>query len=228
MSPDPTTYVNGYFAHQPIFDRSAKVWGYELFFRHDAQAEAALFTDEGLATMEVLANLAVNPDDSLNSSKLILNFSKDAIIAGIPQVLQPDQTVVEFQDPEEVEEDLLQRIRALKDDGYSISVRGYQARQNNSTLYDLADFLTVDIGAMPLDRIEELVTREKQNRKAFLAERVETYEQFEWAKEVGFSLFQGYFFRRPKPMSYARSPRPRSCGSSCWSNWATPTRTSTP
>jgi EAL and modified HD-GYP domain-containing signal transduction protein len=35
-------------------------------------------------------------------------------------------------------------------------------------------------------------------RKILLAEKVETYEELEFAKSVGFTLFQGFFFCRPK------------------------------
>jgi len=33
-----------------------------------------------------------------------------------------------------------------------------------------------------------------------LAEKVETYEEFKWARRAGYDLFQGYFFARPEMM----------------------------
>lgn len=41
------------------------------------------------------------------------------------------------------------------------------------------------------------ITKKRTNIR-FLAEKVETYEEFIAAKDAGFELFQGYFFSKPE------------------------------
>jgi EAL and modified HD-GYP domain-containing signal transduction protein len=41
---------------------------------------------------------------------------------------------------------------------------------------------------------------------ALLAEKVETYEEFEWARAAGYDYFQGYFFARPSVLRSQQLP----------------------
>ena len=198
MDLKPKAYVEAYFAHQPIFNENGKVWGYKLLYRHAPDAEAALFSDEGQATMEVMANLALCPDESFKPANILLSFSRHSLLAGVPLSLQPELTVVEILDPEPLDDALLNQILLLKKQGFSISVKNYQAREENEKLYDVADILTIDIGVVPLEEAVGLIKRGGNGDRDFLAEKVETRVQFEQAREVGFSLFQGFFFKRPK------------------------------
>jgi c-di-GMP-related signal transduction protein len=55
----------------------------------------------------------------------------------------------------------------------------------------------VDLALVGEERLPELVTRLRGLPVKLLAEKVETREQMERCRELGFDLFQGYFFARP-------------------------------
>lgn len=63
----------------------------------------------------------------------------------------------------------------------------------------MADFLKIDIQASPLPEISRLIQR-NSGKLQLIAEGVETREDFEFCKSEGFSLFEGYFFRKPEIM----------------------------
>ena len=42
-----------------------------------------------------------------------------------------------------------------------------------------------------------LIRSSKARGLQLLAEKVETHEEFEWARQAGYDYFQGYFFARP-------------------------------
>ncbi len=52
--------------------------------------------------------------------------------------------------------------------------------------------------ATPLDDISDLIYELRRYNLKFLAEKVETNEEFNQALEMGFEYFQGYFFSKPE------------------------------
>jgi EAL and modified HD-GYP domain-containing signal transduction protein len=62
----------------------------------------------------------------------------------------------------------------------------------------IADFLKVDIKTSHLADVSALMRRYRGSQ--FIAEKVETREDFEFCKHGGFDLFEGYFFRKPETM----------------------------
>jgi len=64
----------------------------------------------------------------------------------------------------------------------------------------LADIIKVDfVQVKAEEELQDLVRHIRRvGEKILLAEKVETFEEFEMAKSLGFVLFQGYFFHRPK------------------------------
>jgi EAL and modified HD-GYP domain-containing signal transduction protein len=53
----------------------------------------------------------------------------------------------------------------------------------------------------PIDEIQKMVSGFKGNNIKLLAEKIETYEEFENALSMGFMYFQGYFFSKPEIIS---------------------------
>ncbi|MBU0754999.1 MAG: HDOD domain-containing protein, partial [Planctomycetes bacterium] len=58
----------------------------------------------------------------------------------------------------------------------------------------------------PVDQCAALLDRINNKKIIFLAEKVETREEYQTAKEVGFTLFQGFFFCKPTIITGKRIP----------------------
>ena len=67
-------------------------------------------------------------------------------------------------------------------------------------LVDLSDIIKVDFFENTKEQIESIAKEWKAKGKILLAEKVETQEIFEWAKGLGYELFQGYYFSKPSMM----------------------------
>lgn len=72
---------------------------------------------------------------------------------------------------------------------------------NKDNLTDIASIIKYDLTSNPLGNIIYDVKCALQDGKTLLAEKVETEEDFLRAKEMGFHLFQGYFFGKPRIIS---------------------------
>jgi EAL and modified HD-GYP domain-containing signal transduction protein len=55
----------------------------------------------------------------------------------------------------------------------------------------------VDLQATAKEEQNRLLRTYRPRGILMLAEKIETHEEFEWARHAGYDLFQGYFFARP-------------------------------
>ena len=63
----------------------------------------------------------------------------------------------------------------------------------------IAKLIKVDMRTTAKPEQERLLRTYQPRGIAMVAEKVETHEEFEWAKSAGYDYFQGYFFARPMP-----------------------------
>ena len=73
-------------------------------------------------------------------------------------------------------------------------------------LIDIVDIIKVDFRISNHREREEILHLAGDRNIKFLAEKIETHDEFESAKEMGFSYFQGFFFSKPRIISGSEIP----------------------
>jgi EAL and modified HD-GYP domain-containing signal transduction protein len=106
--------------------------------------------------------------------------------------------VVELLETVEPDEEVIAVCRKLKELGYLLALDDFVFDQTMRPLIDLADIIKVDFLSTDRDQRAALIAQINPRRVRFLAEKVETDEEAENARHLGYSLFQGYFYSRPK------------------------------
>lgn len=197
---DAPCFLHTYFARQPIFDAQSKVWGYELLFRGGPKAERADISDLDQATLDVAADSTVAAEDFYGSDKKILiNFGEQNILENVPYALPPGQTVIQVPEKALASAETSGALQALVRDGYSIAVDDFEGQVALGK--DLADLVIIDtLGKSPA-QLAPIMAKAKETGALLLAKRVEDMRAFAMAKELGFPLFQGYFFKHPELIS---------------------------
>jgi EAL and modified HD-GYP domain-containing signal transduction protein len=66
-----------------------------------------------------------------------------------------------------------------------------------SPLIEVADIIKVCMKSVPSERLPQLTQQLRPYQRRLLAEKVETSEQLAYCTELGFELFQGYYFAKP-------------------------------
>ncbi len=51
-----TSTIPIFVARQAVFDRSSRVWGYELLFRHTGESDGAVFSDPETAPSRLIVD----------------------------------------------------------------------------------------------------------------------------------------------------------------------------
>lgn len=193
--------VDRYLARQPIFDRQGSVLGYELLFRSGLdnffKPQDASIPSEILIDRFLLFGL----ETLTGARRAFINFTRDDLVRGYPSLFPSDRIVVEILEGTSPDAEVVSACRTLKQNGYLIALDDYSLAKQGESLLPFADIVKVDFLATPQSEKETLVRRLALNGIKLLAEKVETHESVATARDLGFNLFQGYFYCRPQILS---------------------------
>lgn len=186
-----------YVARQPIFDRNMNVFGYELLYR-GSMNNFFEGKDDDKATAELINNafFTMHIHELTDNTKAFVNFSQKMLIEEIPFLLPADSMVVEVLEGVEINEDLIEACRKLRESGYIIALDGFSINESYLPLLEIAHIVKIEFTAVNFAKQRELI-KQYRNRIKFLAEKVESREELKLAMEMGYDYFQGYFFSKP-------------------------------
>ncbi|MCL9774419.1 EAL and HDOD domain-containing protein [Vibrio methylphosphonaticus] len=187
-----------YIARQPILDIQQKTVGYELLFR-DGPNNTFPDIDPDVATNRLLSEHFLATHYSTIGDKLgFVNFPYQSLINLVPTLFPKDNLVVEILESCEPTQELLFAIKKMANAGYTIALDDFIPKKEWLPFLPYTSIIKVDIRQFPLDKAKALIEKLQSHNITFLAEKVETYEEFEQAKAIGFTQFQGYFFSKPQ------------------------------
>ena len=208
--PEPVSYDLCYVARQPILDRRCNTYGYELLFRTSQFQSEAEFSNADMATMDVSTCGFIVSQKSIDQSKrLFINFTEKLILEGSPRALPSSVIVVEVLEDILPSRSILEELIKLKQDGYLIAIDDFVGSREVYDLLDIADIIKVDVYGKTAEEVEAIFSVIRDKKALKLAEKVETGKEFGFLRDLGFDLFQGYFFARPETLS-GRKIKPAS------------------
>lgn len=184
-----------YVARQPILDSVRATYGYELLFRESWENR---FSGEGdTASHNVIDTaLSFGLESIVDGAIPFINCTRSVIVERVPTLL-PRNTVLELLETIEVDQELTAACLRLRAEGFRLALDDFDFHERWAPLLEHADFIKVDFRSSRPSERRELLTRLKRRPVRFIAEKVETTEEFQQALREGFHLFQGYFFTRP-------------------------------
>ena len=193
-----------YVGRQPILDLQRCLVGYELLYRNSADNHCPQ-DDPDLVSRRTMDTAVLFGLDTLGSGhKLFLNCTHDVVVGGFATLFPADSTVVEVLETVEPTPLFVSACRELKEKGYSIALDDFVECAKFEPLIELVDYLKVDVRSTKLEECERLTRKFLASSISMLAEKVETEEEFQALSEMGFTLFQGYLFSKPKVLSTSR------------------------
>ncbi|UIJ37183.1 HDOD domain-containing protein [Desulfobaculum bizertense] len=188
-------------ARQPIFDTDRKVFGYELLFRESRGDSCAAVTDGNSATAKVISDGFVLAKEAMGKGqRALINFTSKLLLDGVAYALPADTAVIEILEDVQPTPEILDALKALKDGGYTLALDDYMGEQALAPFLPLVDIVKVDFLGLNQDpdSIRSVVEPLRSFGCTLLAEKIEDTKDFTLACELGFTLFQGYYFSRPE------------------------------
>jgi EAL and modified HD-GYP domain-containing signal transduction protein len=115
--------------------------------------------------------------------------------------------VLEVLEDVEADDAVIAGLEAYKARGFRIALDDFAAvaGQGDPRLLAIADFVKIDILLQPADTLADLVADLRARKVGLIAEKVESGEQFDRCRAMGFAGFQGFFLQRPETFKGQRT-----------------------
>ncbi|MGE3313795.1 MAG: EAL and HDOD domain-containing protein [Planctomycetaceae bacterium] len=192
-----------YLARQAIYDRDLNAVAYELLYRNGSENQAAV-VDGDQATGEVMFNALVEMglEQVIGKEQAFVNVTPSILLDGHCEAFPRDRIVIEVLEDIEPNDEIVAVLKQLSNDGFTIALDDFVLHDHLKELVRIADIIKIDVLALGREKTAEQVQRLQQFDVRLLAEKVETYEDFEFCKGLGMEMFQGYFVCKPQILEH--------------------------
>jgi c-di-GMP-related signal transduction protein len=188
-----------FVARQAILNRQKELYAYELLFRSDLLKNHFDGTDSSAATTQVIANtlFSAGLEGILGGKKAFINFDRKMLLDGAFSILPKETLVIEVLETVEPDEEVVAACARLNASGFMLALDDFVHHPKFEPIVKKAHLIKVDMRSTSRPEQKRLVDNYGSRGIRMLAEKVETLEEFEWARRIGYDLFQGYFFTKP-------------------------------
>jgi EAL and modified HD-GYP domain-containing signal transduction protein len=187
-------------ARQPIFNLDMKVVAYELLYRSEDGINPLPLISGDQASSRVILHSYTSICDagSLQILPAFINFTQQMLEAGNLPPVPPQEMVIEILEDSIAGPELIQAVKRYADAGYRIALDDFIYDASFDPLLEIADIVKLDIRALSAEQLRQQVELLRPFKLTLLAEKVETHAEYALCRELGFRLFQGYFFSKPE------------------------------
>jgi EAL and modified HD-GYP domain-containing signal transduction protein len=187
-----------FLGRQPILDRNQEILGYELLFR-SADMDHAVFESYSRASSNVITHALASfgMHEVLGGKLGFINVHLGLLLSEMLELLPIGLTVLELLEMIQLDDQVLERCRELKEMGFLLALDDHEFDESHGEIYHVVDIVKIDILLTGMEALPEVVQQLRKYPVKLLAEKVETVEQFQICYDLGFDMFQGYFFARP-------------------------------
>lgn len=197
-----------FLARQPIFDRRDRLVGYELLYRNAPEVNRAEGADPDHMSSDVIvqAFLGIGIERLTGGVPGFVNCTREMLVDGTFRLLPRESVVIELLESVEADEEVVDACVRIVESGYRLALDDFVAGPGTEPLLRVAEIVKIDVLSRSSAETAELVAMMRGLGVRMLAERVETEEMRRRCEELGFDLFQGYFFARPEILANREVP----------------------
>jgi c-di-GMP-related signal transduction protein len=187
-----------FVGRQPILNKNRTIFGYELLFR-TVSSSTANVADDLRATASVMANTLndIGFRNIVGEKKGFINVNEEILSNGMIDLLPKENIVLEILEDVEINSSFISLCTKLKEKGYFFALDDFLYSDSYLPLLDVADYVKLDVLMYDRKDLAEIVKLLKKHSLRLLAEKVETFDDYRQCCDLGFELFQGYFFSKP-------------------------------
>lgn len=195
-----------FLGRQPILDRKQNLAAFELLFR-SGHFNGATFEDDVFASATVInhAFTELGVEAVLGKHPGFVNLSAPLLMSEVIELLPRNKVVLEILETVKVSSTLIRRCVELKEMGFTLALDDFVGHEREFTpLLDVVDIVKVDVQRLAPAALQQVTSRLQLLNRKLLAEKVDSREQADRCLELGYELFQGYYFARPSVITGRR------------------------
>jgi EAL and modified HD-GYP domain-containing signal transduction protein len=181
-------------ARQPIYDSAMNVAAYELIVR-DRDRGRLPSADSAAATSSTITEIGLS---LVAGHQAFVKISRPFLLDGYAAALPSDRVVFEVRPSITPDSRVVGALEALVADGYTLCLQGFGHDEGMLPLLELAKVVKLDVRELDPGTLREQVSLVARHGVKLVAENVETHDELDFCQELGFDLYQGYFFCKPR------------------------------
>ncbi len=191
-----------FIGRQGIFDRNMGIFGYELLYRSSINNSAGDFNGDH-ATSQVVVNafMEMGLDQVVGTHLAFINLTRNFLTGEHPLPFPKDKVILEVLEDIVIDAELVEGIRALAQQGYTIALDDCVYSDCLVSLLEYAKIVKIDIQALGMDKVRKHVEQFRRHPVKLIAEKVETQQEFDICRDLGFDYYQGYFLCLPRVLT---------------------------
>ena len=203
----PDHKAKAFVARQAIYCYGVRVFAYELRFRNNELSQAA-FANGDRATAQVLLDTFINIglDRVVGQHMAFVNVTRNFLLSDYCSLLPRDRVVLELMEDTIPDAPLLDSISELSKKGYLFALDDFLYSDWLRHLLEFADIVKLDVQALDREAIDKQVKLLRPFGVKLLAKRIESYEDYDYCRKLGFEYYQGLFFCKPQFVSEDKLP----------------------
>ncbi len=198
-----------FIARQPVVTDSKELFAHELLFR-DFTDKLDIAVEQNVQDdLYATSRVAVNALNQFGINRLVgdkdafINADERFISGDFITMLPKERFVIEILEDVKMDHRLVSRIEELRNRGYRFAIDDVIFDEDFFKRYEsilpLVEIIKIDIRENEVDNVKYMIERlEDHGHLLFLAEKVESMQEFRQYKDAGCTLFQGYFFAKPE------------------------------
>ncbi|MDS4013548.1 MAG: EAL domain-containing protein [Candidatus Accumulibacter sp.] len=195
------TRDNAFLFRQPILNQKNELAGYELFLRRSGAS--ADERSSGAALCAVYADLGMR--SALGHRSAFIGIDAVFLHQEAIELLPHEGVVLELLIDDIPDKEMLSRCRTLCERGYSLALTDYRGIDDRSRpLLPIVDVIKIDVQTADESQLRDLAGSLRRLPIKLLAQGVDSHEQLERCRKVGFQLFQGRYFAQAEIVSGRR------------------------
>jgi len=188
-------------SRQAIYNPQLDVIAYTLCF-HSGQMRDYQATAQGLLTsfLELGLEALVGP------KRVFLPLTRGFVLMGYGTVFPPEQVVLVLPAALTGDEELLEVLHEVSAQGYAIALADNLVHDPAPACVEHATFLTLDVSALDRPTLAQRVACLQAYALPLVAQQVQTWDDFQYCRDLGFAFFHGTFVCQPAVLTSQRLP----------------------
>ena len=189
---------------QAIHNRHLGVYGYELLYRDPAERLCPANGDQASSRVLLNAFMEIGLQRIVGQHLAFINLT-EAFFTEMPDIpFEGEKVVLEVLENIDISDAVIRGIKKLHQRGVRIALDDYCFEEKWHPLLPYCHIVKVEIPAVDLEQLPTRIAPLRDRGIKLLAEKLETVEEYTTLHEMGFDLFQGYYFSRPSIVSGRR------------------------
>jgi EAL and modified HD-GYP domain-containing signal transduction protein len=199
-----------FVARKAIYRDDLTVFGYELMFRN-SELDQPSFTAGDQATAQVVLNtfVEIGLEKVVGSSVAFIHVTRSFLLSDYCLLLPKDRLVLQLADDTIPDPPMLEAISRLWKEGYLFALDNVKYAEWLRPLLALVDVVKVDIQALGREAVGKQIELLRPFEVRLLAKNVESHDDFEYCRKLGFEFYEGPFISQPQVVHGDKMPANR-------------------